>query len=159
MNIRGYCDDDFEQVWNLHELALKSAGAFLHGHGPWDDDLKDIHSNYLKNRGAFLVLELQDGVHSRIIAMGALRRMTEGREEIKRMRVHPDYQGQGLGKLMLQNLEEIAKVFGYQSLQLDTTILQKAAIGLYSKFGYKEIRRDSIGGIEKIFFEKIISLE
>jgi N-acetylglutamate synthase-like GNAT family acetyltransferase len=56
---------------------------------------------YLKNQGEFLV-----GVcEGRIVAMGALRRTTNERAEIKRMRVHPDFQRCGFGQMILEALE------------------------------------------------------
>jgi GNAT superfamily N-acetyltransferase len=37
--------------------------------------------------------------------MGAFRRTDPERAEIKRMRVHPDYQGRGFGQIILSELE------------------------------------------------------
>jgi hypothetical protein len=69
-------------------LGLQQVGAYA-GDGPWDNDLRDIEHIYLKNRGVFLV-----GVYEgRVVAMGALRKSSDERAEIKRMRVHPDVQG------------------------------------------------------------------
>lgn len=153
--IRRFQSEDQEQVWNLHTVALMQTGAFLHGHGKWDDDFKDIDGHYLKNRGEFLVAEHQTDAKTKIIiAMGALRQMTEERGEIKRMRVLPEFQGQGLGKVILGMLEDRARELKYTVLQLDTSVLQIAAQKLYQKNGYKEIKRDAVGGIETIFFEK-----
>ena len=83
VTIRIYKEGDFEQVWELHEKALKAAGAFVAGHGEWDEDLKDIPGVYLKTGGTFLVVE-KDG---KIIGMGALKKISNKVVEIKRMRV------------------------------------------------------------------------
>jgi N-acetylglutamate synthase-like GNAT family acetyltransferase len=65
--------------------------------------------------------------------MGALRSMTETRGEIKRMRVHPDFQHCGLGQMILSRLEAHAVALGYQTLHLDTSTLQVATQHFYRK--------------------------
>ncbi len=71
------------------------------------------------------------------------------------MRVHPTQQGKGIGQNMLTLLEDRAKMNGFRTIQLDTTINQTAAIKLYERNGYKEIRRETEGWpIEMIFYQK-----
>src|SRR5579884_1248208 len=74
--------------------------------------------------------------------MGALKRTGPERAEIKRMRVHPDYQGRGYGQLLLNELEARARARGYRTLHLDTSILQIPAQKLYEKNGFREVGRD-----------------
>lgn len=95
MEIRRYQQADRDAVWALHKMALHNAGVDL-GAGPWDDDLAQIEQVYLNPRGEFLIGEIS----GRIVAMGALRATTETRGEIKRMRVHPDFQHRGLGQMI-----------------------------------------------------------
>src|ERR1700674_2860551 len=94
--LRRYEPADLEAVVYLHVYAIQQAGAYL-GRGPWDDDVYAIEEAYLKNRGEFLIGEC-DGV---FVAMGALKRTSPERAEIKRMRVHPEYQGRGYGQFIL----------------------------------------------------------
>ena len=101
--IRKYNKSDWQEVRDLHILALKSTGAFAKS-GPWDDDLNHIEEVYLKG-GGFIVGLLDN----KIIAMGALKKISNKVAEIKRMRVHPDFQRKGVGQLMLNKLEEKAK--------------------------------------------------
>ncbi len=136
---------------------LAETGTHL-GPGPWDDDLKEIETHYLSNNGEFFVGEyLSDTPSKFLVAMGTLRQMTEERGEIKRIRVLREFQGQGIGKKILHMLEESARKLGYKVLQLDTTTLQEAALRLYRKAGYEEIRREKGQGLEMIFFEKVLS--
>ena len=86
--------------------------------------------------------------------MGALKRTDPERAEIKRMRVHPDYQGHGYGQLLLTELETRARALGYQILHLDTSILQIPAQKLYEKNGFHEVGRDVYQGLEVILYEK-----
>ncbi len=52
--IRRYKNSDHDEVWSLHNLALKKVGAHP-GNGPWDDDLHHISSVYINRGGEFLV--------------------------------------------------------------------------------------------------------
>jgi len=147
---RRYQPQDLDQVRELHELALREAGAFATS-GRWDDDLDDIAANYLAGNGNFLVGE-GEGM---LIAMGAWRRISGARAEIKRMRVHPNWQGLGLGRQMLEALEAEIIESDYAEIVLDTTIQQAPAQELYLSSGYRETRRMTEGyPLETIFYAK-----
>ncbi len=148
--IRRYEPRDNEAVRWLHEFALRKAGAYIEEEGWYEEDMDDIESFYLQTEGEFLVGTIEDEV----VAMGALKRTEEGRAEIKRMRVAPDFQGRGFGKEMLAALEKRAAELGYATLHLDTAVQQKVARNLYAANGYREARRGMMGGFECIFYEK-----
>lgn len=150
--IRGYQESDLEEVWNLHERALREANAFVAGHGEWDEDLKNIPKVYDNAGGVFLIAEAE----GKIIGMGALKRVDSKTAEIKRMRVQPEYQGKGLGTKLLKLLEGKAKELGYTQLILDTSLQQEAALHIYSKHGYKEYKRGELGGLDAVWMNKQI---
>ncbi len=150
--LRRYEPADREAVAYLHVHAIQQAGAYL-GRGPWDDDVYAIEQVYLKNGGEFLIGEC-DGL---LVAMGALKRTSPERAEIKRMRVHPAYQGRGYGQRILDELETCARALGYQTLHLDTSILQLPAQRLYEKNGFREVGRDRYQDLEVILYEKPLS--
>ena len=147
--IRRYQDSDSEDVWNLHNIALHFVDAHG-GNGPWDEDLKNIEKLYLNNQGEFLVAIRDD----KIVGMGALLRKDDSIAKIMRMRVLPDYQCKGIGKLILKELETTAKNLGYKKIILDTTLKQIVAQKMYEKYGYKKTGRTDIGGFESILYEK-----
>jgi ribosomal protein S18 acetylase RimI-like enzyme len=149
LTLRRYTSADQEAVEYLHVFVIQQTGAYL-GRGPWDDDVYAIEEVYLNNQGEFLIGEC-DG---QVVAMGALRRTSPERAEIKRMRVHPDYQGRGYGQRILDELEARARALGYRTLHLDTSILQIPAQKLYEKNGYREVGRGTIRELEVIFYEK-----
>jgi ribosomal protein S18 acetylase RimI-like enzyme len=151
LEIRRYESSDYDDVWNLHVSGLQNVGAYL-GNGPWDNDLYNIESVYLHNRGEFLI-----GIYEgRIVAMGAFRKTTTELAEIKRMRVRSDFQGRGFGQMILDELETRALALGYTKLHLDTSVVQIAAQKLYMKNGFKETGREIHRGLECILFEKSI---
>ncbi len=86
--------------------------------------------------------------------MGALRKTSEELAEIKRMRVHSDFQDRGFGQIILDELETRALALGYTKLHLDTSVVQIAAQKLYMKNGFKETGREVHRGLECILFEK-----
>ncbi len=147
--LRRYEPTDREAVEYLHVYAIQQAGAYL-GRGPWDDDVYNIEEVYLKGGGEFLVGEYE----GLFVAMGALKRTGPEQAEIKRMRVHPDYQGRGYGQLILDALEARARALGYRTLHLDTSIVQIPAKKLYEKNGFYEVGRDVYQGLEVILYEK-----
>jgi ribosomal protein S18 acetylase RimI-like enzyme len=152
LKIRQYRPSDNDAVWELHRLALEPTGAMLPG-GPWnDDDLNNIQKNYIDDHGDFVV----GIIDNTIVCMGALKKKSETMAEIKRMRVHPDFQRKGFGQKILDILEEKAHQFGYTELCLDTTTKQIPAQGLYEKNGYHQTGRTSYAGLEIIFYEKKI---
>ena len=150
--LRRYTPADREVVEYLHVHAIQRTGAYL-GRGPWDDDVYAIEETYLNNQGEFLIGEW-DGT---FVAMGAFRRTSSERAEIKRMRVHPDYQGRGLGQIILSELEARARAMGYKTLHLDTAVVQVPAQKLYEKNGFREVVRDIYHDFEVILYEKQLS--
>lgn len=149
LNIRRYELRERNMVWDLHIRALRAAGAYI-GSGPWDNDLQDVEGAYIRSGGEFLVGTIDE----QIVAMGALKKMTLARAEIKRMRVEPWFHRRGFGQEMLSRLELRARELGFSELQLDTMVVQIAAQGLYVKNGFQEFKRMPLGGHECIFFEK-----
>ncbi len=149
LHIRRYGPQDKEVVRRLHDHALNEVGAHL-GRGPWDEDLDEIEAVYLENGGEFLVGVL-DG---EVVAMGALRRVSPEKAELKRMRVKPGLQGHGYGQTLLDALHRRAADLGYSALHLDTTVQQRAAQRLYTKNGYREVGRGRIGPFDCVFYER-----
>jgi ribosomal protein S18 acetylase RimI-like enzyme len=59
--------------------------------------------------------------------------------ELKRMYVRPAFRGLGLGQQMLEHLADHARSQGAALLRLETGIHQRAAIGLYERWGFRRI--------------------
>lgn len=147
LKVRQYQPSDKEIVWKLHNIALNQVGAHL-GLGPWDDDFQNIEGVYLENGGAFLVGEYE----GQVVAMGALKKTSYDLAEIKRMRVHPSFQGRHFGTAILEALENRAKELRYKALHLDTTVKQDVAQILYRNHGFRETSRES----DTIFMKKTL---
>ena len=88
----------------------------------------------------FLVGEIQN----KIVTMGAFRKIDNNTAEIKRMITYPEYQGNGYGKLILNELIKLAKEFNYKELILETSDKQIYAKKLYIKSGFIEYKKEII---------------
>jgi ribosomal protein S18 acetylase RimI-like enzyme len=149
--IRRYAEADHSKVLELHILGLRQFEADS-PRGSWDADIDDIEGVYLSKKGEFLVGEL-DG---EVVAMGGFWRKTEKMAELKRMRVHPEYQRRGFGQAILAELERRAKAMGYSSMFLDTLPIMTPARRLYTKNGFVQTGTKKVGRFEAILYEKTL---
>jgi ribosomal protein S18 acetylase RimI-like enzyme len=147
--LRRFEASDTDAVRRLHDLAHTQTGPHPRRE-PISEKLDSIPATYLADGGEFLV-GLCDG---RLVAMGALRHVTDAVAELTRIRVHPAFQRRGFARLILARLEERARELGFRRLQLDTTVAETAAQRLYQSAGYGERGRGQLAGAEVIYFEK-----
>ena len=85
--------------------------------------------------GGFVVLE-EDGTP---LAGGGVKRLDERTGEIKRMYVVPEARGRGVGRLLLEALEDLVRDLGYAVARLDTGAKQPGAQRMYERTGYESI--------------------
>lgn len=152
VKFRQFEKKDEEAIHDLHIEGLKQSGSFIDdpkAREQLDKDLKRIREEYVENDGEFFVALMND----RLVGMGALRKIDELTAEIKRMRIKPEYQGKGIGSLILDKLIEKAKELGYKKLILDTSVKQVIAQKLYISRGFKESKRGQMYGQETIYYE------
>ena len=69
------------------------------------------------------------------------RRKIKHNAEVYGVYIAPEYRGKGLGKMLMDEVEKLAKEHGITRLWLDVVVTQKPAIGLYRKLGFREIGR------------------
>jgi GNAT superfamily N-acetyltransferase len=95
-------------------------------------------------------------VGSQPVACGAFRPLAGNTCEIKRMFVRTDFRGCGYSRIVLGELERLARVAGYTAARLETGDLQPEAIGLYERAGYQRIASFGVyvGIARSICFEK-----
>jgi len=79
---------------------------------------------------------------------------SQGVGELKRMWVHDDWRGAGLGTRLLRHLEDQARALGHGILRLDTNAVLAEAISMYRRAGYHEIDRYNDNPWATHFFEK-----
>ena len=150
--IRRYSTADHDDVWRIHLLVISAAGiepTHQHYH-----DIFHIHEQYLNSGGEFLV---GTGSKGTVVAMGGLKKLDEKRAEIKRLRVHPDFQKRGYGQKLLTQLEQRAAELGFNHIYLDALTSQEGAKVMFLNNGYEPKGTSVIDGFHVNLFEKSLS--
>ncbi len=148
LSVRRFAPGDARAVRTLDRAAVSGAGA----RGRGDDDVVSVAAAYMEDGGEFLV-GICDG---RVVAMGALRHVTDAVAELDRMPWTRGFQRRGFGRAMLARLEARAWELGYGSLRLDTTAMLAAVQRFYGSDGYRVIGRGWLAGVEVVDLEKTL---
>ena len=90
------------------------------------------------------------------MAGGGIKRDDDGVAEIKRMYVAPAARRQGLGRRLLEALEEKARELGYARIRLDTGNRQPHAQAMYERAGYHPIENYNGNSMASFWGEKIL---
>jgi len=109
-------------------------------------------SDFSPPTGAFLVIY----VGGKPVAGGGIKRDEDGVAEIKRMYVAPEARRQGLGRRLLEALEDKARELGYARIRLDTGNRQPHAQAMYERAGYHPIENYNGNSMASFWGEKIL---
>lgn len=88
------------------------------------------------------------------VACGGLQTIAPAVGELKRMWVHDDWRGAGLGTRLLRHLEDQARARGHAVVRLDTNKALTEAIAMYQRAGYQPVARYNDNPWATHFFEK-----
>ena len=120
-----------EDVIEFYRNVLPESGRTLDLSGK-HKVFQDIKNNYEEFWCLF------DDNHL-IGTVGINRMLNEKCCELKALYLYINFQGKGLGHMLLDEAVEYAKSKGYQKMYLDTLSTSKKAIHLYKSTGFKEI--------------------
>ena len=128
---------DEEKVLSLVQEVLNSYGLKLN---PYDEDLDitNIPKYYTENNGDFEVIEFKGD----IIGSYGIYKIDEETCELRKMYLKGNFQGLGLGNIMIENSFKIAKALKYKRITLQTNSVLYKAIKLYKKYGFEEFSED-----------------
>ena len=76
---------------------------------------------------------------------------------LENVAVDPEWQGRGIGRLLIGIAEDHAKATGKGAVRLYTNAAMRENRGLYAHLGYAEVDRRVEDGFDRVFYEKAIS--
>lgn len=117
----------------------------------YDDELIHLEAKYGRPEGR-LYLAWCDGQPAGCIAM---RNMGDGKCEMKRFYVKPEFRNRKIGSTLMKKLLDAACREGYGEMYLDTLPFLKEAVGMYRKAGFQEIEIYNDSPMENSIFMKL----
>jgi ribosomal protein S18 acetylase RimI-like enzyme len=132
-------DSDFAASVVLNREAEEHIGIGSET-GDWARDMEGISDTFAGSGGEFLVGHLDE----KMVVMGGFKLHTPTLAEVKRMRVSPELQGQGIGPWLLGLLETDMRDCGVTEAVVSTLSVQTSALKLYTRAGYTETGRKEL---------------
>ncbi|NJJ69658.1 GNAT family N-acetyltransferase [Clostridioides difficile] len=111
----------------------------------FNNELKTLPGKYKKPSGSLILAFVDENLAGCV----ALKKLEGKICELKRLYVRNQFRGLKIGKILLEEIIEEAKKFGYTHMRLDTLPSMKSAQGLYEKFGFYDIEPYTYNPIER----------
>ncbi len=114
-------------VESIHSLINSFAEAGLM--------LARSRNTIYENLREFMIIEFE----GKLIGVGGLHIIWEDLAEIRALALHPDYQGQGIGKRLIESLMNEAR-----ELELHRVFALTYQVEFFKKCGFREISKDEM---------------
>ncbi|MDO4530621.1 MAG: GNAT family N-acetyltransferase [Bacillota bacterium] len=118
----------------------------------YDKELKNPASKYGMPEGRLYLAYYEDQLAG---CVGLKKLDEEGRCELKRMYVRPQFRGKKMGERLLEVVLKDAKEIGYTAMLLDTLPFLESAIRMYRKKGFYEIPSYNDSPLDTTIYMKI----
>ena len=99
-------------------------------------ELRSLPGEYRPPRGRMLLARQADGA---LIGGVAMKPLSDGICEMKRLYVRPPWRGTGMGRALANAIVAAGRTAGYARMRLDSFVRLSAAIKLYRSMGFREI--------------------
>jgi GNAT superfamily N-acetyltransferase len=119
-------------VAELREMFREYA-AWI-GEDFWVNDFED---ELAALPGWFAALLIARNDAGELIGSSAVKRLSDGTAELKRLYVRPAARGTGLGKALAAAAVERARELGFTRIRLDTLPKMETARGIYASLGFE----------------------
>jgi len=143
-------EDHYQAARELFIRYADSLGFDLEFQG-FSRELAELPGEYASPAGCILLAEAAGGYAGCV----ALRPLQGKICEMKRLYVHPAYQGGGIGRQLARSVIGEARIKGYQKMRLDTVESMKAAQTLYFSLGFKIIEAYCYNPLENPSFMEL----
>ena len=125
ITIRHYIDSDQEKVIQLWKLCNLTRS--------WNDPIKDIQRKLTVQKDLFLVLVIDGEI------LGSIMGGFDGhRGSVNYLGIHPDHKNKGLGKLLMNRIEEELIQMGCPKINLMVRNSNLDVQEFYKDIGYEE---------------------
>lgn len=123
--------DDVKQLFTEYARSLNVDLSFQH----FEEELNGLPGKYYPPQGA-LILAAVNGNPAGCVAM---RKITDGVCEMKRLYVRDSYRGLGIGRQLIDVVIQQARKMNYFYIRLDTLPTMKKAQDIYASLGFYDI--------------------
>lgn len=127
-------DKDIEIVRTLFAEYADSLGFDL-GFQGFEEELANLPGCYAPPEGCILLAKYNEEIAGCV----ALRKLSDGICEGKRLYVKPEFRGLKIGRKLAEAIIEEAREIGYSRIRADTVGSMKTALALYMSLGFKKI--------------------
>lgn len=134
--LQGISHNDQRRIADISIRILNETGFKFDP--KFDSDLFELENVYLKNNGSVIIAKDLD----LIIGCIMVKQITAETAEIRRLRLLPEYRGNGIGKQLLQTAVAFCKKNKFSRIILDTTKKNPVALNMFLKSGFIQIRQD-----------------
>ena len=114
-------------------------------------DLSDIPAHYMRLPGSHFWVAEHRG---EIVGTVGVQRVNAEEAELRRMSVASASRRQGIGRQLLQTVEDFCRGNGYSRVALSTVIHLEPAVHMYTACGYHPVRQEPYGSMTEQFFVK-----
>jgi putative acetyltransferase len=118
-----------------------------------DWDVLNVEDAYWATGGEFWVVEQQQ----RLVGTAGYYPITRGQKavEIRKMYLLPEARGQGLGRYLLQALEQAAVTKGFRQSWIETASVLREAVQLYESSGYQPSTGVETARCDRVYLKQI----
>lgn len=117
----------------------------------FDKELANFPGAYAPPKGCLLLAKDED----KIAGCVALRELSKGVCEMKRLYVKPQFRRLGIGRALTEAIIQEAQKIGYTRIRLDTAPSMQEARALYMSLGFKKISPYRYNPIEGAVFMEL----
>jgi ribosomal protein S18 acetylase RimI-like enzyme len=152
VSIRAARPDEMPLVKGLfleYEAEINSQTGLDLAFQGFEEELSTLPGKYSPPLGVILLAEL-DGVPRGVVA---LRPLSQGIAEMKRLFVQPRARGYNLGRLLTEAVVEEARQSGYAAIRLDSLPHMQSAVALYRSLGFRDIEAYNQSSVGLIYLE------
>ena len=101
----------------------------------FEEELATLPGAYAPPEGALLMASWE----GHIAGCVALRKLSAGTCEMKRLYTRPEFRGRHIGRALAEAVIQQARIIGYSRMRLDTLASMKRARAMYLSLGFREI--------------------